>query len=87
MIDHESRKGNSIERVRNQSSGNTLCFRVGEQSIRVFCSDHTGGIMAEDGIAIPQKAYHRLRADRKSFIRVVAIQEKKFKDYALDEFG
>jgi len=42
--------------------------------------------MAEDGIAIPRKAYCRLRADRKSFIRVVAIRDKKFKDYALNEF-
>jgi len=84
MIHHERKKGNEVQRVFEQ--GWTLYLKVGDCQIRVFCSDHTGGIMAEDGVAISVKVYGILCSEPKSFIRVVAIKEKKFKDYPLNAF-
>lgn len=64
-----------------------MYFRVDGRGMRVFRSSHEGGIMNEDGIAIPEKVYYRLLDEPKPFIRVVSIPEKRFKDYPLSEFS
>ena len=92
MIQHERKKGHKVEEVFEDKTWRLLYFRVDDRSIRVFCSGHTGGIMVEDGVAIPQTVFYGVKDkglsyEPKPFIRVVAIQEKKFKDYALSEFN
>ena len=42
--------------------------------------------MAEDGVAISRNVYDILCSEPNSFIRVVAVQEKRFKDYPLSAF-
>jgi len=57
VVHHERRKGHEVEVVIEKASGRTLFFRARGHSIRAFRSSHKGGIMSEDGIAIPKKVY------------------------------
>lgn len=81
MSIYESGKGNLVD-VMEKSTGYDL--KVNGVKIRIFVSNHKGGILKEDGVAISVKGFSSM--SNKDVIRVVSIPDRKYMDYCLKDF-
>jgi len=59
-------------------------LNVNGVKIRVFVSNHKGGILTEDGVALSVKGFSSM--SNKDVIRVISIPDRKYMDYFLEDF-
>jgi len=81
MATYELRRGKNVEKM-DKSAGYDL--KVNGVKIRVFISNHEGGIMSESGVAISKKGFFSMSGE--DLLRVVSIPEKKYQDYCIRDF-